>query len=212
MFHISAPFWLSESMSLYLLSAPSTSFFDCKKIYNRKCTSDFVSFSMSSGNVNTPNNSKAKRQQMWMCHDLLHTCKMDPSARSAFEQFSCDFVTSNNLSNAPFVSLMRKYKIPISVSMSILSVVILRKINYRNNLFRTNIFFSFRSFVGWKHNKSTYFMLTVWYSRAFQLLLVDYFQLYKYQPTYDSCLDVCHHEQHDGSSPVWANVEWMLSC
>lgn len=28
LFHISAPFWLSESMSLYLLRAPSTSFFD----------------------------------------------------------------------------------------------------------------------------------------------------------------------------------------
>lgn len=59
---------------------------------------------------------------------------MDPSARSAFEQFSCDFVTSNNLSNAPFVSLIRKYKIPISVSMSILSVVILRTIRISNQL------------------------------------------------------------------------------
>lgn len=37
-----------------------------------------------------------------------NTCKIDPSASNAFEQFSCSLVTSNNLSNAPFVSLMRK--------------------------------------------------------------------------------------------------------
>lgn len=50
---------------------------------------------------------------------------MDPSAKSAFEQFSCNFVTSNNLSNAPFVSLIRKYRMPISVRISIFSVDIL---------------------------------------------------------------------------------------
>lgn len=127
----------------------------------------------------------------------LHTCKIDPRARRAFEQFSCDFVTSNNLSNAPFVSLMRKYKIPISVSMSILSVVILRTINYRINLLGIK-FCSF--FVCLKtHNN---FRLTVLCSQAFQWLLVDYFRIYKYQPTHGSCSDVCHHEQPDGNSPV----------
>lgn len=125
-----------------------------------------------------------------------HTCKIDPRARRALEQFSCDFVTSNNLSNAPFVSLMRKYRIPISVSMSILSVVILRTVSYRISLLGMEFVFSFVL------NKCVLFMLTVLYSRAFQWLSVDCFQLYKYQPTHDSCLDACHHEQHDGNSPV----------
>lgn len=53
------------------------------------------------------------------------TCKIDPKASNAFEQFSSVFVTSKSLSNAPFVSFIRKYKIPISVSTSILSLVIL---------------------------------------------------------------------------------------
>lgn len=45
-------------------------------------------------------------------------------------------------------------------------------------------------------------MLTVLYFLAFQLLWVDYFQLYKYQLAHDSCLNVYHHERHDENSPI----------
>lgn len=62
----------------------------------------------------------------------MYTCKIEPRARSAFEQFSFNFVTSKSLSNAPFVSLIRKYKIPISVRLSTFSVVILK--NKKNEI------------------------------------------------------------------------------
>lgn len=59
-------------------------------------------------------------RELW-AKPIVRTCKIDPNASNAFEQFSSDLVTSNSLSNAPFVSLIRKYKIPISVNMSMLS-------------------------------------------------------------------------------------------
>lgn len=68
--------------------------------------------------------------EVWERCNML-TCKMAPSANNAFGQFSYFFVTSNSLSNAPFVSFTFKYKIPISVKISMLSVVILnRKCNF----------------------------------------------------------------------------------
>lgn len=103
---ISEPFCPSSSISLYLFNAPSISFFDCINV-------QWVFFKVLISLQNKKMDSN------------FRTCKIDPNASSAFEQFSSVFVTSNSLSNAPFVSLIRKYKIPISVRTSMLSHVIL---------------------------------------------------------------------------------------
>lgn len=55
----------------------------------------------------------------------LITWSIEPKANRAFEQLSKIFDTSNSLSNAFLLSLMRRYNTPISVRTSTFSVVIL---------------------------------------------------------------------------------------
>lgn len=112
-------------------------------------------------------NMKNQKFDEFVEWNRMYTCKIEPRARSAFEQFSFSLVTSKSLSNAPFVSLIRKYKMPISVSVSTFSVVILK--NWKKKWNKMRIFYQLKK-MKWNKKKPINGIHTALYFPTFQWL------------------------------------------